>query len=109
MCPPYVKSCVLELVTLFPCLQVSPFFENYKLNPKEGLLVDGSFLCTNKETEQQFAVSVVSRKTECSEINQQHPSTGSIHEVYQDEVRVYGLNVAVKPLLLGFLQLAAQQ
>ncbi|XP_023701580.1 ribosomal protein S6 kinase alpha-5 isoform X2 [Cryptotermes secundus] len=77
----------------------SPFFENYELDLKEGILGDGSFSvcrkCTNRQTGQEFAVKIVTRKIDCTrEINllracQGHPNIVSLHEVYYDEVHTY--------------------
>jgi len=85
-------------------LQDSPFFQSYELNLKEGILGDGSFSvcrkCTNRQTGQEFAVKIVSRKIDCTrEINllracQGHPNIVNLHEVYHDEVSVYRLGLA---------------
>jgi ribosomal protein S6 kinase alpha-5 len=86
-------------------LQDSPFFQNYELNLKEGILGDGSFSvcrkCINRQTGQEFAVKIVSRKIDCTnEINllracQGHPNIVGLHEVCHDEVSVYNLRVAL--------------
>jgi ribosomal protein S6 kinase alpha-5 len=82
-------------------LQESPFFENYELDLKESILGDGSSSlcrkCTNRQTREEFAVKIVSRKIDCTEeINllrtcQGHPNIVSLHEVYYDEVSLYSL------------------
>ncbi|XP_067007640.1 ribosomal protein S6 kinase alpha-5 [Anabrus simplex] len=77
----------------------SPFFENYDINLKEGILGDGSFSvcrrCCNRQTGVEFAVKIVSRKIDCTrEINllracQSHPNVVKLHEVYYDEAHTY--------------------
>jgi hypothetical protein len=86
-------------------LQKSPFFENYELDLKEGILGDGSFSvcrkCTNRQTGQEFAVKIVTRKIDCTrEINllracQGHPNIVSLHDVYYDEVSMYSLGITL--------------
>jgi ribosomal protein S6 kinase alpha-5 len=105
-------SCQVPLIGLIggtdlfiPSLQKSPFFENYELDLKEGILGDGSFSvcrkCTNRQTGQEFAVKIVTRKIDCTrEINllracQGHPNIVSLHEVYYDEVSVYSLGITL--------------
>ncbi|KAJ4441201.1 hypothetical protein ANN_11052 [Periplaneta americana] len=77
----------------------SQFFQNYELNLKEEILGDGSFSvcrkCTNRQSGQEFAVKIVSRKIDCTrEINllracQGHPNIVNLHEVYYDEAHTY--------------------
>jgi len=77
----------------------SPFFQNYDLNLKEGILGDGSFSvcrkCTNRQTGEEFAVKIVSRKIDCTrEINllracQGHHNIVNLREVYYDEAHTY--------------------
>jgi len=85
-------------------LQDSPFFQNYDLNLKEGILGDGSFSvcrkCTNRQTGEEFAVKIVSRKIDCTrEINllracQGHHNIVNLREVYYDEVSLNRLPFA---------------
>ena len=88
-------------------LQDSPFFQNYDLNLKEGILGDGSFSvcrkCTNRQTGGEFAVKIVSRKIDCTrEINllracQGHHNIVNLHEVYYDEVSLHRLPFEFNP------------
>jgi len=85
-------------------LQDSSFFQNYDLNLREGILGDGSFSvcrkCTNRQTGEEFAVKIVSRKIDCTrEINllracQGHRNIVNLHEVYSDEVSLHRLPFA---------------
>ncbi|KAK6622713.1 hypothetical protein RUM43_008556 [Polyplax serrata] len=77
----------------------SPFFQNYEINLKEGILGDGSFSvcrkCTHRRTGQEYAVKIVTRRLDCThEINllrtcQGHPNIVNLHEVYFDEAHTY--------------------
>ncbi|GLH15555.1 uncharacterized protein GBIM_19983 [Gryllus bimaculatus] len=77
----------------------SPFFQNYDINLKEGILGDGSFSvcrkCCHRQTGQEYAVKIVSRKIDCTrEINllracQSHANIVKLHEVYYDEAHTY--------------------
>ena len=73
--------------------QNSPFFARYDLALQEDVLGDGSFSvcrrCTLKETGQEFAVKIISRRVDCSkEIEllsrcQGHPNVVRLVEVIQ--------------------------
>lgn len=99
-----IECCMIVLMSLL-FLQDSPFFQNYELNLKEGILGDGSFSvcrkCINRQTGQEFAVKIVSRKIDCTnEINllracQGHPNIVKLHEVYHDEVSLSNMEVAL--------------
>ncbi|EEB18286.1 Ribosomal protein S6 kinase alpha-5, putative [Pediculus humanus corporis] len=77
----------------------SPFFQNYDINLKEGILGDGSFSvcrkCVHRRTGQEYAVKIVTRRLDCThEINllrtcQGHPNIVNLHEVYFDEAHTY--------------------
>ncbi|XP_064621307.1 ribosomal protein S6 kinase alpha-5-like isoform X2 [Lineus longissimus] len=77
----------------------SPFFQNYEINIREGILGDGSFSvcrkCVHKKTGNEYAVKIVSRRQDCSrEINllkmcQGHPNIVKLHDVYHDELHTY--------------------
>ncbi|XP_063216041.1 ribosomal protein S6 kinase alpha-5-like isoform X2 [Bacillus rossius redtenbacheri] len=79
--------------------QDSLFFQNYTINLREGILGDGSFSvcrkCCHRQTGQEFAVKIVSRKIDCTrEINllracQGHPNIVNLKEVYYDEAHTY--------------------
>jgi ribosomal protein S6 kinase alpha-5 len=74
-------------------IQKSAFFDRYDLVLQEDILGDGSFSvcrrCTSKETGQEFAVKIVSRRVDCSnEIQllarcQGHPNIVQLVEVIQ--------------------------
>ncbi|XP_065161808.1 ribosomal protein S6 kinase alpha-5-like isoform X1 [Atheta coriaria] len=80
-------------------LNNSPFFKSYDLDLEEQILGDGSFSvcrrCVQKSTGKEFAVKIVSRKTDCTqEINllracQGHPNIVNLHEVIIDEGHTY--------------------
>ncbi|KFM65578.1 Ribosomal protein S6 kinase alpha-5, partial [Stegodyphus mimosarum] len=77
----------------------SPFFQNYDLIMKEGLLGDGSFSvcrkCVNKKTQLEYAVKIVSRRIDSSreiqllKLCQGHPNIVNLYEVYQDDTHTY--------------------
>ncbi|KAF5297430.1 hypothetical protein FQR65_LT01361 [Abscondita terminalis] len=80
-------------------LNDSPFFQAYEIDLEEKILGDGSFSvcrrCVQKTTGKEFAVKIVSRKTDCTqEINllracQGHPNIVNLHEVIIDEGHTY--------------------
>ncbi len=80
-------------------LKKSPFFSQYELDLKEKILGDGSFSvcrrCVHKQTRQEFAVKIVSRRVDCSrEISllracQGHPNIVRLVDVMQDDVHTY--------------------
>lgn len=80
-------------------LNDSPFFQAYDIDLNEQILGDGSFSvcrrCIQKNTGKQFAVKIVSRKTDCTqEINllracQGHPNIVNLHDVIIDEWHTY--------------------
>lgn len=77
----------------------SAFFQSYDLDLDEKILGDGSFSvcrrCVQKSTGKEYAVKIVSRKTDCTqEINllracQGHPNVVRSHEVIIDEGHTY--------------------
>lgn len=76
--------------------QDSPFFQQYEIDLREGILGDGTYSvcrkCRHRETGQEFAVKIVSRKTDCTrEINllracQGHSNIVKLYHVFVDEV-----------------------
>ncbi|KAJ9578919.1 hypothetical protein L9F63_004876, partial [Diploptera punctata] len=80
-------------------MKESPFFQLYEMDVKEPILGDGSFSvcrkCRNRQTGQEFAVKIISRKIDCTrEINllracQGHPNIVTLHDVYHDEAHTY--------------------
>ena len=82
--------------------QKSPFFDRYDVSLQEDYLGDGSFSfcrrCTLKETGQDFAVKIISRRVDCSsEIEllsrcQGHPNVVKLIEVIQVRI-VYWSNM----------------
>ncbi len=74
-------------------LQKSPFFAQYEVDLKEKILGDGSFSvcrrCVHKQTRQEFAVKIVSRRVDCTrEIQllsacQGHPNIVKLVDVIQ--------------------------
>lgn len=82
-----------------PCIKDSAFFQKYEIDLREGILGDGTYSvcrkCRHRETGQEFAVKIVSRKTDCSrEINllracQGHPNIVRLYEVFVDEAHTY--------------------
>lgn len=80
-------------------LNDSPFFQQYDIDLNEQILGDGSFSvcrrCIQKSTGKEFAVKIVSRKTDCTqEINllracQSHPNIVSLYDVVIDEGYTY--------------------
>ncbi|XP_017770517.1 PREDICTED: ribosomal protein S6 kinase alpha-5-like [Nicrophorus vespilloides] len=80
-------------------LNNSPFFQTYELDLNEKILGDGSFSvcrrCVEKSTGKEFAVKIVSRRTDCTqEINllracQGHSNIVSLHDVKIDEGHTY--------------------
>lgn len=77
-------------------LQDSPFFQQYEIDLREGILGDGTYSvcrkCRHRETGQEYAVKIVSRKTDCTrEINllracQGHSNIVKLYDVFIDEV-----------------------
>lgn len=88
-------------------LNNSPFFQAFDIDLNEEILGDGSFSvcrrCVEKSTGKEYAVKIVSRKTDCTqEINllracQGHPNIVSLHKVFMDE----GYTYLVSELLKG--------
>ncbi|XP_034234012.1 ribosomal protein S6 kinase alpha-5-like [Thrips palmi] len=82
-----------------PCIKDSPFFQQYEIDFREGILGDGTYSvcrkCRHRETGQEFAVKIVSRKTDCTrEINllracQGHSNIVRLYEVFYDEAHTY--------------------
>lgn len=80
-------------------LNNSPFFQEFDVNLSEEILGDGSFSicrrCTEKSSGKEYAVKIVSRKTDCTqEINllracQGHPNIVNLHKVFMDEGHTY--------------------
>lgn len=80
-------------------LNDSPFFQQYDIDLNEQILGDGSFSvcrrCIQKSTGKEFAVKIVSRKTDCTqEINllracQGHPNVVNLYDVVIDEGYTY--------------------
>lgn len=80
-------------------LNNSPFFQAFEIDLSEQILGDGSFSvcrrCVEKTTGKEYAVKIVSRKTDCTqEINllracQGHPNIVNLHRVYMDEGYTY--------------------
>ncbi|KAG2469426.1 KS6A5 kinase, partial [Polypterus senegalus] len=82
-------------------LKDSQFFQLYDLNLKEPPLGDGSFSvcrkCRHKQTGQEFAVKILSRRMEANiqrEIAalkqcEAHPNIVKLYDVYQDQLHVY--------------------
>ena len=77
----------------------SPFFQNYDIDLKEGILGDGTFSvcrkCRHKRSGKEYAVKIVSRRVDCTqEIKllkacQGHPNIVNLHEVFHDELHTY--------------------
>lgn len=89
-----------DTTALVQCrLNDSPFFQTYDIDLKEQILGDGSFSvcrrCIQKSTGKEYAVKIVSRKTDCTqEINllracQGHPNIVNLHDVIIDEGHTY--------------------
>lgn len=80
-------------------LNNSPFFQAFDMDLNEKILGDGSFSvcrrCVEKSTGKEYAVKIVSRKTDCTqEINllracQGHTNIVNLHKVYMDEGYTY--------------------
>ncbi|GJQ67775.1 JIL-1 [Trypoxylus dichotomus] len=86
--------------TLVRCqINNSQFFQLYDIDLNEQILGDGSFSvcrrCIHKHTGKEYAVKIVSRKTDCTqEINllracQGHPNIVNLHDVIIDEIHTY--------------------
>lgn len=86
--------------TLVRCqINNSPFFQSYDIDLNEQILGDGSFSvcrrCVHKHTSKEYAVKIVSRKTDCTqEINllracQGHPNIVNLHDVIIDDLHTY--------------------
>lgn len=86
--------------TLVRCqINESLFFQSYDIDLNEQILGDGSFSvcrrCVHKQTGKEYAVKIVSRKTDCTqEINllracQGHPNIVNLHDVIIDDVHTY--------------------
>ncbi|KRT82980.1 phosphotransferase, partial [Oryctes borbonicus] len=86
--------------TLVRCqINNSQFFQLYDIDLNEQILGDGSFSvcrrCVHKHTGKEYAVKIVSRKTDCTqEINllracQGHPNIVNLHDVIIDEIHTY--------------------
>lgn len=85
--------------SLTPCIKDSPFFQQYEIDFREGILGDGTYSvcrkCRHRETGQEYAVKIVSRKTDCTrEINllracQGHSNIVRLYEVFYDEAHTY--------------------
>lgn len=81
------------------CLNDSPFFQQYDIDLNEKILGDGSFSvcrrCIQKSSGKEFAVKIVSRKTDCTqEINllracQGHSNIVNLYDVVIDEGYTY--------------------
>ncbi|XP_022915732.1 ribosomal protein S6 kinase alpha-5-like isoform X2 [Onthophagus taurus] len=93
--------------TLVQCqINDSPFFQQYDIDLNEEILGDGSFSvcrrCVCKKTDKEYAVKIVSRKTDCTqEINllracQGHDNIVNLHDVIIDDAHTY--------LILEFLR-----
>lgn len=77
----------------------SPFFQNYDLIAKEGILGDGSFSicrkCIHKKTGVAYAVKIVSRRMDTTQevqllrLCQGHPNVVQFVEAFQDEAHTY--------------------
>ncbi|XP_064483785.1 ribosomal protein S6 kinase alpha-5-like isoform X2 [Ornithodoros turicata] len=77
----------------------SPFFQNYDLITKEGILGDGSFSicrkCIHKKTGQMYAVKIISRRLDTTQevhllkLCQGHQNIVNFVEVFHDEVHTY--------------------
>ncbi|CAN7999602.1 unnamed protein product, partial [Ixodes hexagonus] len=77
----------------------SPFFQNYDLITKEGMLGDGSFSicrkCVHKKTGVAYAVKIVSRRMDTTQevqllrLCQGHPNVVQFVEAFQDEAHTY--------------------
>lgn len=89
-----------DTTALVQCrLNDSPFFQTYDIDLNEEILGDGSFSicrrCIQKSTGREYAVKIVSRKTDCTqEINllracQGHPNIVNLHDVIIDEGHTY--------------------
>lgn len=89
-----------DTIALAQCrLNNSPFFQAFDIDLKEQILGDGSFSvcrrCIEKSTGKEYAVKIVSRKTDCTqEINllracQGHPNIVNLHKVFMDEGHTY--------------------
>ncbi|KAK3919556.1 Ribosomal protein S6 kinase alpha-5 [Frankliniella fusca] len=82
-----------------PCIKDSPFFQQYEIDLREGILGDGTYSvcrkCRHRETGQEYAVKIVSRKTDCTrEINllracQGHSNIVKLYDVFIDEAHTY--------------------
>ncbi|KAE8744340.1 hypothetical protein FOCC_FOCC009063 [Frankliniella occidentalis] len=82
-----------------PCIKESPFFKKYEIDLHEGILGDGTYSvcrkCRHIESGQEYAVKIVSRKTDCTrEINllracQGHSNIVNLREVFYDEAHTY--------------------
>lgn len=95
---PVIKSD--DTAALVECrLNNSPFFQAFDIDLSEQILGDGSFSvcrrCVEKATGKDYAVKIVSRKTDCTqEINllracQGHPNIVNLHKVFMDEGHTY--------------------
>ncbi|XP_064600008.1 LOW QUALITY PROTEIN: ribosomal protein S6 kinase alpha-5-like [Liolophura sinensis] len=77
----------------------SPFFQNYELDLRDGMLGDGSFSicrkCRHRKTNLLYAVKIVARRMDCtSEIKllklcQGHPNVVTLIDTFTDEFHTY--------------------
>ncbi len=80
-------------------LRKSPFFAQYEVDLRERILGDGAFSvcrrCVHRQTGQEFAVKIVSRRVDCSrEVRllracQGHPNIVRLVDVIQDDAHTY--------------------
>eukprot|EP00095_Tigriopus_kingsejongensis_P004202 maker-scaffold208_size258758-snap-gene-1.27 protein:Tk04202 transcript:maker-scaffold208_size258758-snap-gene-1.27-mRNA-1 annotation:"ribosomal protein s6 kinase alpha-" len=80
-------------------LKKSPFFQRYDIDLSDKLLGDGSYSvcrrCVLRETRQEFAVKIISRRVDCSKeiellkLCQGHPNIVKLIDVIQDDIHTY--------------------
>ncbi|XP_056623812.1 ribosomal protein S6 kinase alpha-5 isoform X2 [Triplophysa dalaica] len=79
----------------------SPFYMNYEMDLRENALGEGSFSicrkCTHKNTRQNYAVKIVSKRMEALtqkeiaalKLCDGHPNIVKLHEIYHDQLHTY--------------------
>lgn len=79
----------------------SPFYMTYELDLRENALGEGSFSicrkCTHKNTKQNYAVKIVSKRMEALtqkeiaalKLCDGHPNIVNLHEIYHDQLHTY--------------------
>ncbi|XP_014907612.1 ribosomal protein S6 kinase alpha-5 isoform X3 [Poecilia latipinna] len=79
----------------------SPFYMNYEMDLQDSALGEGSFSicrrCTHKNTGQQYAVKIVSKRMEAQtqreiaalKLCDGHPNIVKLHEIYHDQLHTF--------------------